>query len=115
MAVPSGYTKIGVVGYTYLGTYSSTTTYNRFNTVYYNGSTYVCIKDNTVNQTPENDGVYWHLMAEGFDETLFNELRDMIYHNQFYAPVLTDDNTDSYELADDDGTVILADWRYKEA
>lgn len=114
MAAPSGYTALSVVGYTFKGTYSSTATYNRFNTVYYNGSTFVCIKDSTINQTPEDDGVNWHLMAEGFDETLFNELKAMIISNRFSAPISADD-TDSYELADDDGTVILADWRFKEA
>lgn len=115
MAVPSGYTKLGVIGYSDKGTYSSTVTYNAYNTVYYNGSTYVCIKDGTINMTPSDDGVYWHLMAEGFDESLFNELRDMIYSNQFYAPILVDDDNDSAVLIDDDGTVILADWSFKEA
>lgn len=114
MAAPENYTELGLVGYTYKGAYRSTATYNKFNTAYYNGSTFVCIKDNTINQTPENDGVYWALMAEGYDETLFNELRDMIYHNKFYAPISTDD-TEKYELMDDDGTFILADWRFKEA
>ena len=113
MEVPSGYTALGVVGYSFKGTYSSTTTYNKYNTVYYNGSTFVCIKDNTINQTPEDDGVCWSLMAEGFDETTVNELKAMIISNRFTAPIVADD-VGSYELADDDGTLILADWRYKE-
>lgn len=113
MAVPSGYTALGVVGYSFKGTYSSTTTYNKYNTVYYNGSTFVCIKDNTINQTPGDDGVYWHLLAEGFDETRFHELQAMIISNRFSAPISADD-TDATVLADDDGTVIYADWRYKE-
>lgn len=53
-------------------------------------------------------------MAEGFDETLFNELKAMIVTNRFSAPISADD-TDTCVLADDDGAIILADWRYKEA
>lgn len=113
MAVPSGYTAMGIIGYTFKGTYSSTVTYNRYNTVYYNGSSYVCIKDNTVNQTPEDDGVCWHLIAEGYNETLVNELYTMIVNNRFSAPISADD-TGAYELADNDGTLILAEWRFKE-
>ena len=113
MAAPSGYTALGVVGYTFKGTYSSTATYNRFNTVYYNGSTFVCIKDSTINQTPEDDGVYWHMMAKGFDEPLVDELKEMIVSNRFFAAISADDS-DASKLADDDGTIVLADWRFKE-
>jgi hypothetical protein len=114
MAVPSGYTKLGVIGYAFKGTYNETTTYNKYHTVYYDGSTFVCLQDNVINQTPENDGVYWHMLAKGFDETFVDDLKEMIIANRFYAAISADD-TDSYELADDDETLILADWRFKEA
>lgn len=67
MAVPEGYTKLGIVGYSDKGTYNASVTYNKYNTVYYNGSTYIALKDNLRGVTPA-DGVNWKYMAKGFNE-----------------------------------------------
>ena len=68
MGVPQGYTALGLVGYTDKGTYLASATYNRYNVVLYNGSSYVAIKDGITGITPSNDGVNWRLFANGFPE-----------------------------------------------
>ena len=68
MAAPQGYTALGLVGYTDKGTYLASATYNRYNVVLYNGSSYVAIKDGITGVTPSNDGVNWRLFANGFPE-----------------------------------------------
>lgn len=67
MAAPKGYTKLGNVGYADKGVYSADATYNKYNTVYHEGSTYVALKDNLHGVTPA-DGVNWRYMAKGFTE-----------------------------------------------
>ena len=67
MAAPEGYTKLGNVGYADKGVYSADATYNKYNAVYHEGSTYVALKDNLHGVTPA-DGVNWRYMAKGFTE-----------------------------------------------
>ena len=67
MAAPEGYTKLGNVGYADKGVYSVDATYNKYNAVYYEGSTYVALKDNLHGVTPSN-GADWRYMAKGFNE-----------------------------------------------
>lgn len=67
MAAPEGYTKLGNVGYADKGVYSADATYNKYNVVYYEGSTYVALKDNLHGVTPAN-GENWRYMAKGFNE-----------------------------------------------
>ncbi len=67
MAAPEGYTKLGNVGYADKGIYSADATYNKYNVVYYEGSTYVALKDNLHGVTPSN-GENWRYMAKGFNE-----------------------------------------------
>lgn len=67
MAAPEGYTKLGNVGYADKGVYSANATYNKYNTVYHEGSTYVALKDNLHGVTPA-DGANWRYMAKGFTE-----------------------------------------------
>ncbi len=64
MAVPEGYTKLGLVGYSFKGSYSDTATYNRYNCVNYSGSTYVALADNLTGVTPEA-GSNWAMLANG--------------------------------------------------
>ena len=67
MAAPEGYTKLGNIGYADKGVYSADATYNKYNAVYHEGSTYVALKDNLHGVTPA-DGVNWRYMAKGFTE-----------------------------------------------
>lgn len=67
MAAPEGYTKLGNVGYADKEVYSADATYNKYNVVYYEGSTYVALKDNLHGVTPAN-GENWRYMAKGFNE-----------------------------------------------
>ena len=53
MAAPEGYTKLGNVGYADKGVYSADATYNKYNAVYHEGSTYVALKDNLHGVTPQ--------------------------------------------------------------
>lgn len=66
MAAPEGYTPLAIVGYTDKGTYSAGTTYNKYNVLLYDGSSYVAIKDGLIGVTPSNDGVNWRTFANGF-------------------------------------------------
>lgn len=65
MAVPQGYIEIGTIGYTDLGAYNNYTTYNRFNVVTYQASSWVCRRDGVVG-VPPTEGNDWHKMAQGF-------------------------------------------------
>ena len=58
---------LGNVGYADKGVYSADATYNKYNTVYHEGSTYVALKDNLHGVTPA-DGANWRYMAKGFTE-----------------------------------------------
>ena len=68
MAAPESYAELGLVGYTHEGSYSETATYNRFNCVEYEGSTYVALLDNLTGVTPSNDGTSWKYLARGFQK-----------------------------------------------
>jgi len=52
-------------GYTAKGVYSSGTTYNPYDTVYYNGQQYSCKLTNS-NNSPYSGSTYWDLFAQGF-------------------------------------------------
>ena len=65
MAVPAGYTELGRIGFVDRGTYASGTTYRIGDVVYYNGSTWVALKDNLKGVTPVT-GANWKYMARGF-------------------------------------------------
>ena len=67
MAAPEGYTKLGLIGYTDKGTYSDSSTYNRYNVVLFEGSSYVALKDNLTGVEPANDGTNWRIFAQGFN------------------------------------------------
>jgi hypothetical protein len=52
-----------VEGFSYLGTYSSGTTYQPYQTVTYNGSTYVSLTTNHLNNQPDISPTFWSLIA----------------------------------------------------
>lgn len=56
-------TSLGRVQPLYKGTYSSTTTYQKLDNVYYNGSTWVCIGDNVIGIVPIEGSTYWQKVA----------------------------------------------------
>ena len=65
MAAPEGYTELGRIGFVGKGNYASGTTYRTGDVVYYNGSTWVALKDNLRGVTPA-PGANWKYMARGF-------------------------------------------------
>lgn len=61
MAAPEGYTKLGNVGYADKGVYSADATYNKYNTVYHEGSTYVALRITCMEsrrQTVQTGGIW---------------------------------------------------------
>lgn len=56
-------TSLGRVQPLYKGTYSSATTYQKLDNVYYNGDTWVCIKDSVVGIEPTDGSIYWQKVA----------------------------------------------------
>lgn len=70
---------LGKVGLVNKGNYSSSTTYNVLDFVYYDGSTYICLKNGVKNVTPSADGTNWQYLAKGFiaDTSVFIKKSDM--------------------------------------
>lgn len=66
MSAPEGYTELATLSYSYKGEYSADSTYNKYNTVYSEGSTYVSLQDDNTGHKPSNDGVWWKYVARGF-------------------------------------------------
>lgn len=66
MATPIGYTKIGTVAYTDKGAYDPYATYNKYNVVLYEASSWVCQQDGVQGITPV-EGAQWHLVARGYN------------------------------------------------
>ena len=52
-------------GFSYKGTYSSSTSYKIGEVVRYVSSSYVQLKDRQTNVTPGTDGTVWQLIAQG--------------------------------------------------
>lgn len=58
MNVPSGYTALGLIGFTDQGVYNSATAYVRNDIVHYNGNLWRCLVDDTTAVTPA-EGANW--------------------------------------------------------
>lgn len=58
MNVPSGYTALGLIGFTDQGVYNSVTAYVRNDIVHYNGNLWRCLVDDTTAVTPA-EGANW--------------------------------------------------------
>lgn len=101
MAVPSGYTELGLIGFTHKGTYSDTATYNKYNCVVYDGSTYVALTDRLTGVTPSDDGTNWQFLARGFQK-----------EDAKHVKVIDKDN---YVGQGENAEVILQDWADKVA
>lgn len=66
MAAPENYKKLGTVGTAYKGEYQPGKDYKYANTVYFDGSTYIALKDNP-DGNPKDDRVNWMYLARGGD------------------------------------------------
>lgn len=73
MAIPEGYTFLAKLGIAYKGDYSEEETYEKFNAVYYNGSTFIALVDNP-DGPPIADGANWQYMAQGFLSQVISNL-----------------------------------------
>lgn len=73
MAIPEGYSFLAKLGISYKGDYSETATYEQFNAVYYNGSTYIALVDSPAGP-PTADGANWQYMAQGFLSQVISSL-----------------------------------------
>lgn len=71
---------LGKIAFTWKGTYAAGTTYVKQDVVYYNGSSYVCLQDGTIGQTPANLTAYWQLFTQGVSSVSTNP-GEVIYNN----------------------------------
>lgn len=62
MTEPSGYTAVGMVGFTDKGTYSASASYVKNDLVHYGGSIWCCLIDDTTGITP-TEGTNWTLFV----------------------------------------------------
>jgi len=73
MAIPTGYEKLAVIGIAYKGDYVDGTAYMLMNAVYYNGATYVALKDNPTGP-PAADVINWQYLAKGFTDGVLSAI-----------------------------------------
>lgn len=69
MSVPIGYTKVGTIAYTDKGDWDPYATYNKYNVVAYENSSYVCQQDEVIGIPPTSSTTIWHMVARGFSIT----------------------------------------------
>lgn len=73
MSIPTGYEKLAVIGIAWKNEYVQGTAYKTMNAVYYNGSTYVALRDNPTGP-PAADGANWQYLAKGFEQRLLSAI-----------------------------------------
>lgn len=76
MAIPEGYQFLAKLGIVYKGDYDESATYNQYDSVYYNGSTYIALVDSPAGP-PSADGTKWQYMAKGFVDQIISSLSDL--------------------------------------
>lgn len=64
MPIPEGYEKLAVIGIVNKGEYSEDGEYKQYNYVYYQGSTYLALRDNP-EVPPTNNKTDWQYLAQG--------------------------------------------------
>lgn len=78
---------LGKVKFTLKGTFSPTVSYEQFDLVDYNGSSYIA-KQKTVAGTLPTNTAYWALSAKGIDVDLTNYVKNTDYANGNKAGVI---------------------------
>lgn len=73
MNIPENYVKLGAVGFSPKGEWNAETTYNRYDVVYHQGSSYIVLNDNVVGSNPDTDTTNYMIMAKGVDPDNFQE------------------------------------------
>ena len=73
MAIPSGYSLLGRIGYNDRGVYSENNEYVRGDVVYHDGSSYVALTTVT-GIDPTDDNTNWKYLARGFVATELSEI-----------------------------------------
>nr|DAU79428.1 MAG TPA: hypothetical protein [Caudoviricetes sp.] len=73
MAIPSGYSLLGRIGYNDRGVYTKNSDYVRGDVVYHEGSSYVALTTVT-GVTPADDNTNWKYLARGFGATELSEI-----------------------------------------
>ena len=73
MAIPSGYSLLGRIGYNDRGVYSENNEYVRGDVVYHEGSSYVALTTVT-GIAPTDDNTNWKYLARGFGATELSEI-----------------------------------------
>ena len=73
MAIPSGYSLLGRIGYNDRGVYSENNEYVRGDVVYHEGSSYVALTT-VAGIAPTDDNTNWKYLARGFVATELSEI-----------------------------------------
>jgi hypothetical protein len=71
---------LGKIAFTWKGVYSAATTYAKQDIVSHNGTTYVCLADGTIAQTPALLTAYWQQFAQGVG-TVTASAGQIVYNN----------------------------------
>lgn len=71
---------LGKIAFTWKGVYSAGTTYAKQDVAYYNGSSYVCLQDGTVGQTPATLTAYWQIFTQGVS-SVSTSAGEVVYNN----------------------------------
>ena len=77
------------------GSYSSSTTYNKLDVVYYNGGSYICKSNSTTNKVPTNT-TYWQQMAAPGVATMTEEQKQEIIASLLSAGVIIDSDYNTF-------------------
>ena len=77
------------------GTYSSTATYNRLDFVLYQGSSYVCKSNNTLNVIPTNT-TFWQLLAQAGQATMTESQKQEIISGILSQGVIIDPDYNTF-------------------
>ena len=77
------------------GSYSSSTTYNKLDVVYYNGGSYICKSNSTTNKVPTNT-TYWQQMAAPGVATMTEEQKQEIITSLLASGVIIDSDYNTF-------------------
>lgn len=75
-----GTVSLGKIAFSYKGSYAVTSTYFRQDVVTLNGDSYVCLLDNTLGVSPQNNPTKWQLFAQG-TAGVSSSAGELVYNN----------------------------------
>lgn len=92
MKIPDNYAELGKVGFTAKGEWQADVTYNRYDVVFYEESSYIVLTDNLTESVPTEENNNYIIMARGLDLSTINNFINANYLGKVPAGI--------YDLAD---------------